>query len=257
MRDIRGALDKAEFALLLGWNDIAKRYRRSFFGGFWLTISMAILIGTLGLIFGALFGLPLAEYLPHVSVGLIFWAFMSGAITEGCSAFIQSQNIILQIRLPFFLHVIRVFFRNLVTLGHNILIYPLVMLIVAKGPGITVLLAIPGFILMALNLLWIMTVLSVLCARYRDLIQIVQNLLQVLFYATPIMWLPETLAGKPIIEVLKFNPFYHLLAIVRDPLTGSPPETVSWTVCIAGAIAGWLIALLVLGRSRRHIPFWL
>jgi len=256
-RDIGEAARKREFAFLLGWNDIAKRYRRSLFGEFWLTISMAILIGTLGVIFGSLFGLPLAVYLPHVSTGIILWTFASSSISEGCSAFIDAQNIILQVRLPLFLHVIRVLYRNVMILAHNFAIYPIVMVIVWKGPGLGVLLAIPGIILVLLNLLWMMTVLAVLCARYRDLIQIVQNLLQVLFYATPIMWLPETMADKPFSFVLKLNPFYHLLGVVRDPLVGTPPDPVNWLVCLAAAVLGWLVATVVLGRYSRKIPYWL
>lgn len=153
-RDIREAAGKHEFAFLLGWNDVAKRYRRSLFGEFWLTISMAILIGTLGIIFGSLFGLPLKVYLPHLSTGVILWTFASSSISEGCSAFIDAQNIILQVRLPLFLHVIRVLYRNVMILAHNFAIYPIVMAIVWKGPGLGVLLAIPGVILVSLNLLW-------------------------------------------------------------------------------------------------------
>ncbi len=257
MRDIREAAGKHEFAFLLGWNDIAKRYRRSLFGEFWLTISMAILIGMLGVIFGSLFGLPLKVYLPHVSTGVILWTFASSSISEGCSAFIDAQNIILQVRLPLFLHVIRVLYRNVMILAHNFAIYPIVMAIVWKGPGLGVLLAIPGVILVSLNLLWMTTVLAVVCARYRDLIQIVQNLLQVLFYATPIMWLPETMADKPFSFVLKLNPFYHFLAVVRDPLAGTAPDPVNWIVCLVAAVLGWLVAGIILGRYSRKIPYWL
>ena len=39
----------------LGWNDILQRYQRSILGPLWLTISMAVLIGALGLLYAKLF----------------------------------------------------------------------------------------------------------------------------------------------------------------------------------------------------------
>ena len=110
---------------------------------------------------------------------------------------------------------------------------------------------------MALNVLWMMLILSVVCARYRDLTQIIQNLLQVTFYLTPLMWMPQTLPEGPYRLVLAFNPFYHLMCLVRAPLFGELPTSTNWMVCIALAIAGWTVALHVYGRYRHRIPYWL
>src|ERR1700728_5333832 len=51
--------------LLLGMNDIRQRYRRSRLGQFWITLAMAIQIGTLGFLYSYLFHLPVAQYLAY------------------------------------------------------------------------------------------------------------------------------------------------------------------------------------------------
>ena len=72
-------------------------------------------------------------------------------------------------------------------------IYPIVLLAVGRAPTWDIFLAVPGFVILSLNLLWIMLILGVLCARYRDMTQVMQNLLQVMMYLTPVMWMARTL----------------------------------------------------------------
>ena len=77
LTDLIGALNKIHLALMLGWQDIKQRYRRSKLGPFWLTISMGIMITMIGIIFGQALSVPLKEYLPFVASGIIFWNFIS------------------------------------------------------------------------------------------------------------------------------------------------------------------------------------
>lgn len=255
--DIGAALEKHHLATTFSWQDVAQRYRRSRVGVFWLTINMGVLIGALGFVFGTLFRSPMEEFLPYICVSLIIWSFISTAINEGCTAFISAEGIILQVRMPLFTHVLRTLYRNAIILGHNILIYPVVLLAVGRVPTWDVFLAVPGFIILSLNLLWIMLILGLLCARYRDMTQVMQNLLQVIMYLTPVMWMPRTLPEGISRLLLDLNPFYHLISVVRDPLLGQLPSVASWTACIAFAIVGWTVALLLFDRYRHRIPYWL
>ena len=57
--DLRAAIRQKHIFMTLGWQDVLARYRRSRVGAFWLTINMAVLIATLGIIFGLLFQTPI------------------------------------------------------------------------------------------------------------------------------------------------------------------------------------------------------
>jgi hypothetical protein len=46
---------------------------------FALSALVAVMIGSLGLIFGTLFGQPMREFLPYLAVGLVVWNFMSAS----------------------------------------------------------------------------------------------------------------------------------------------------------------------------------
>ncbi|MDE2153978.1 MAG: ABC transporter permease, partial [Betaproteobacteria bacterium] len=59
INDLFASLRSWRLWTLLGWLEIRQRYARSKLGPFWLTISMGVLVGTLGLIYGTLLGKPL------------------------------------------------------------------------------------------------------------------------------------------------------------------------------------------------------
>src|ERR1700739_1871507 len=87
------------------------------------------MIGGMGFIYAKLFHTELQDYLPMLTVGLIFWMFIAGLITEGCGTFVGVQGVIQQVRLPFPLHAYRLVYRNLLLLAHNFVIVPIVLVI--------------------------------------------------------------------------------------------------------------------------------
>jgi len=255
--DINAGAKCYYLAGVLGWQDVRQRYRRSKLGPFWLTISMGVLIGCMGMVFGKLFKTPIQEFLPFISIGVILWGFISSSVTEGCATFIVSENIIKQLPIPLFVHTLRMIWRNLIILGHNIIIFPLVLIAVGKPIGLTALLCIPGLIVLIINLMWISLILAVVCARYRDFSQIIASFIQVAFYLTPIIWMPKTIPTDIGLYLLQFNPVYHLVEIVRAPLLGQQPTIANWLVSIAIGMIGSIGAINFYGKYKRSIAYWL
>lgn len=257
LSDIAGAIKRFPLVGMLGWQDVRQRYRRSALGPFWITLSMGVMIATIGLVFGQLFNTPMQEYLPFLTIGMVLWSFVASVVTEGSTGFIAAEAVIKQLPLPMFVHILRLVWRNLLILAHNLVIVPIVMLIVGKSIGPLALLAIPGLLMLALNLSWIALILAILCARYRDIPQIVASVLQVVFYLTPIMWVPKLLPARAAVYLLDSNPAFHLMEVVRAPLLGQQPSAENWYAVLAMAAIGWLAAIVVFGRHKRRIAFWL
>lgn len=257
MKEIISGINKLPLVSVLGWNDIRTRYRRSAIGPFWLTISMGVMIASIGLVFGQIFKTPMDEYLPFLAAGIILWAFITGTINEGCTSFIDAEGMIKQLPIPLFVHVLRVLWRNLLILGHNILILPLVFLVMDKGLTPMMLLVIPGLVLVLICLSWLMLLFAVLCARYRDLPQIIASLVQVVFYLTPIIWMPTLLPNRVGTTFLQLNPFYHLIELIRAPLLGGIPSLTSWLVILIISLVGWSFTLLFFSRFRHRVAYWL
>lgn len=257
LQDFVDTLNRLSLVNRLSWHDIRGLYRRSIIGPFWLTISMGIIIACIGIIFGTIFGKPMGDYLPFLAVGLIIWAFLTDTIKESCMAFISAEALIKQLPLPLFLHVVRVIWRNVIVLSHNLLILPIVYFVMGVELKVTVLIAIPALFLVALFLSWLGLLVAMLCARYRDLPQIIGSFLLAGFYITPVIWMPELLVDRLGSNVLDFNIFYHLLEIIRAPLLGYIPNISSWVIVGTSTLFGWIFTVVMFLRLRRFIPYWL
>lgn len=257
LRDILQSIKNISLPIYLAKTDIRQRYRRSMLGPWWITISTGVMIGCIGMIFGGLFKSPMHEFLPFLSIGLILWTFISSVINESTTVLVNSESIIKQLPLPIFSHILRMVSRNVFILFHNLLIFPIVCLVVQKSINLNILFCLPGFIILVLNLLWVSLILSIICARFRDMSQIVASLLQIAFYVTPIIWMPKLLPARTSLMILNPNPFYHLFAIVRDPILGNAPSLLNWVVSILILLIGSVASASLFNHYRARISYWL
>jgi ABC-2 type transport system permease protein/lipopolysaccharide transport system permease protein len=215
---------------------------------------MGIMVGALGFLYAQFFGQPIRNYLPFLALGIIIWGFISSLILEGCVVFIASESVIRQLRAPLSIHVFRVLWRNLIIFAHNMVIYLVIMLIFDIWPGTRALLAIPGMLILCLNGIWASFLVGLLSARFRDIPMITANIIQILFFFTPIIWNVEQLRTSKLVAEL--NPFYHLIEIVRMPLLGHSPPLSTWLVGLGVTAVGYLVALGFFVRFRARIAYW-
>jgi lipopolysaccharide transport system permease protein len=254
-RDLLAAIWAWPLWTMLGWNDIRQRYRRSVLGPFWITLSMAIFIALLGVIYSNIFKIEIRTYLPFLTLGYIVWGFISQTTNESSIAFQEGERIIRQIRLPYAVFVLRVVWRNFIVFLHTIVIFIPIAVIFDVRPGYVGLLALPGLALVYINQVWVTLTLAILCTRYRDVQQIVTTAVQIMLFVTPIMW-PITALGSAVM-IAYANPLYHIIDLVRAPMLGHAPSHLSWLVAITSAVVGWTIAILLLRRASRRLVFWL
>lgn len=257
LRDVKASFKDIKLPAFLAYSDIRQRYRRSSLGPFWITISMGVTIACIGIIFGNIFKAPLKEFLPFLSAGLILWGFISSVLSEATSVFPSAEGIIRQLPIPLFTHILRMITRNLYILAHNLIVLPIVYICVQRPVDPVAFLAIPGLLVLLVNLAWMTLLISIICARYRDLTQIVASILQIFFYVTPIIWMPSLLPSRASIMILEPNPFFHLLSIVREPLLGIAPTLNNWVFSLAMALIGSLFSIVLFNIYRKRISYWL
>jgi lipopolysaccharide transport system permease protein len=240
----------ASFAL----HEIRQRFRRSLLGPFWLTASMGIFVGALGLISTTLFKQDAHQTLPYIATGIIFWGFLTTSIIEGANCFISREGYIRNVPLPLSVHLYQMLMRNIIIWVFNMAIYVAVLLLFGINPGWGALLFLLGGPIFLINAAWMALVAGILSTRFRDIPQVISSLIQVVFFLTPVFWSTATMPDRP--AFVTFNPFYHLLSIVRDPLLGEVPPADSWLASIALALAGLLVGAQLYRRAQPRIAYW-
>jgi ABC-type polysaccharide/polyol phosphate export permease len=255
LRDLVASVGRLDLAWSLAWHDVVSRYRGSILGPFWITLSMGLMVMGIGLVYARLFGLSLHDFIPFVALGIVFFGMITGTINEGCETFVQASGMLSQTSLPMFTFVWRTVLRNLISLGHNLVIVVAVLIYFgfwrdANGP-----VAALGLLLLVLNASWISMLVAIASARFRDIPQIVMSVTQFAMFMTPVFWKPDRFGAHH--AVLAFNPFYHMLEAVRAPLLGTQVAPHTYLILSGMALAGWALAFYVFAATRRRIVHYL
>ncbi|AKE40320.1 ABC transporter permease [Corynebacterium kutscheri] len=259
--DLVRGFTQHELWLQLGWQDIKQRYRRSVLGPLWITIATGVMAVALGLLYSVLFKIDVATFLPHVTVGLIMWNFISGCIKEGSEVFIDNEGLIKQLPSALSVHVYRLVWKQTLFLAHNLVIWVILMIIFPRPLDWDMLLAVPAMALLVINGVWVSMFFGIVATRYRDVAPLLEAGTQLLFYVTPIVWMTSTLyeQGGEISQRAKLaqlNPLYHYLEIIRAPMIGAELPAYHWWVVLACTIVGVCVALLAMRQWRFRVSYW-
>lgn len=241
--------------LTLGWQDIRLRYRRSLLGPFWITISMAITIYTMGFLYGNIFKMDLQHYFPFLATGIITWALISTTITESTGSLLESSGYIRQIKLPFIVFILRILIRNLIIFAHNLVVLIPIIFFCHVPVGLQTLAILPGLLIIIVTGMGFGLSLGMLGARFRDINQLIVSVIQVFFFLTPIIWEPQTLAERYHF-IVKLNPFAQFVDLVRAPLLGTLPTVYDYTVTTSIALISLVIMFGIFARARHRIIYW-
>jgi ABC-type polysaccharide/polyol phosphate export permease len=154
------------------------------------------------------------NFILYLCIGLWIWNYISLAVPSyGNSLF--NNRLILNININphqvlYILHfrLFITFFLNLVILGVFLLFFTIQFNILA-------------FLLGSLTLIILVhqvgKLLSIISLYYRDITQLINSMMIVLFFLSPIFWYPQQLSANKL-YLLQFNPVYHILNVFRDAI---------------------------------------
>lgn len=241
-------------AWFFAWSDMRARYKRSVLGPFWLVLGTVIGVVGLGLVWSVLLNTQRSEFIPSLTVGLVLWQAISGAITLSTSVFARNASVIKNIKTPSWRISLELAFQQLVNFSHNCVVIAVVLLIYPKGLGLVSFLVIPGLILVFLNIFWIIHILGFMGARFRDFDPLVSALMPIIFFLSPVLYRSHQLG--PLELIMKLNPVAYWIEIVRDPLFGSVPALDDYLIVIVTTLAGLMLASWMTRAKAHRLPYW-
>lgn len=255
-QDLLDGFRQWRLCISLSWLDIKQRYRRAIVGPFWITISMLILVLTLGTVYPVLFHQDVHSFLPYLAAGLIVWNFCTSTINESLTTFVQAEGLIKQGGIPLSLHVLRTIIRNFIINLHHIVVMLFIYMWQPALLNWNILLLIPGFMLMLANFWWVSVIFGILGTRFRDLSPVVTNLLQILFFLTPVIYRADALPPH-LSWIYRVNPMYYLVEAARAPMLGVAPSSDVYLVLISCIAGGSWLAFALFRKMRPRIAYWL
>jgi ABC-type polysaccharide/polyol phosphate export permease len=239
----------------LGMEDLSDRYRRTLLGIFWVAASFAAFVFIKVLVFQQMASVPVAEFALYVTIGFGLWTFISSMVIDGCLVYTGSRGWILGSNIPYPVFFLQCIYRNLLVFGMILVVVAASVAWHKEEWSPVMLAAIPALVVYVVTSLWLVAIFAPLCARYRDLLHLMQTIMRLMFFATPIIWMTPR-AGVLAI-VAKYNVATHFIEIVRKPLIYDTVPYDSWMVVVAVNAVGLLVGYLSYALTRNRIAYWL
>lgn len=256
LNELSDALKSWRVWCSLAIQDILIRYRGSTLGPFWITISTAITAYSMGYLYGFLFHIDRMSYLPYFTTGIIAWTFISMVINESTKIFIDSKPYMENIQLSCIVYVFRLVLRNIIIFFHNLPVFISIAFLYQMKVDANLLLLIPSLFILSLNGLFFGTLIALISTRFPDVGSIIFNILQVVFFITPIMWSPVNVPEKFHFYLI-LNPFYYFISLIRNPLLSQPFSIQELTGITVLTCLGLCLFLPIVKTYSKRVIFWL
>ena len=250
---IRGLL------LTLTGRELEARYRGSFLGYFWSLVNPLLLLGVYTLVFDVVFQARWGEAHPYsvfLVTGLFPWIWLSSSLLDSTSSLVQSSALIRKAVFPAEALPLVTVLAHLV---HFLLALPIaaIALVVARVLGFPVggwpAIALPLVILVQLPFVaGLALALAALNVHFKDVRDLLQNLLTLGFFVTPILYPLSTLESIPWAWiVVALNPFTPFVRLYQELLfAGSWPDPGLWLAAVGLALIAWAGGTWIFERLR-------
>ncbi|MGH8030423.1 MAG: ABC transporter permease [Arenimonas sp.] len=239
------------------WLDIIIRYRKSMLGLVWILVPPALYVFGMGLFFAQVQGADSFAFMAHLGLGYLLFRLMMMVLVDSTSILPAHAGYILDghVRLTDF--VLRVVIKAAFYLLTSLIVLVPVVLLAPNFDLAGVPWAMLGMVLLMLNMVWMSGVVSLFGARFPDTHEFMGNVFMVGFIITPILWYAKDApAGTMHGTLMRLNPCFHLIEIVRAPLLGEAMSRFSLGAAAAMAVVGWILWIVTFRRYARYVPLW-
>jgi ABC-type polysaccharide/polyol phosphate export permease len=251
LEDIFTSITHYNLWLYLGIRDLSLEHARAFLGILWPMIGAFAWITIVYLFMGPSLSGGNINYLAYVSIGIVIYNFASGILIGGVSCFFRYKGIILNIPNPLFIYPLRTLTKVSAGVFLQITFIAISLLLCDIKPQIEWFFIIPSLLCYLITGVFLILIMGIIGVRVGDLRFMMQSIMRLLMFATPIFWYPAESGVRMIATV--FNPLAHYIAIIRNPLMGIPIDILSIYVVVCCTLSSILIGLILFRNSRNNI----
>jgi ABC-2 type transport system permease protein len=240
--------------VMLAVTDFKLRFFGSVLGYLWTLMRPLMLFGVLYFVFTEVvrFGNGIPHYPVYLLTAIVMFSFFSETTGRGVKALVERENLLRKVRFPRLVIPLAVSLNSLFNLGLNLIVVFIFVFASGIEPRATWLELIPLVLLLVAFATSIAMLLSALYVRYRDMEPIWEVALQILFYASPIIYVQKSLPDS-IEAAAMANPLATIMSQMRyalvDPHAPSAGELIGGVallliplaVVVAACLLGWFV----------------
>ena len=232
--------------------EIRGKYKGSFLGVLWSFVNPLLQVLVYAIVFPYIMRVKTDNYLEYLIIGIIPWTFFTTVISQGIITIRMNSGIIKKVYFPREILPISVAASGLV----NFLISCIIILLFCIFGGIGVswhLILLP--VIAIIQFVFTLGLVFALCAiniYIKDTEYIVQFIVNMLFYATPILY-PVTLFPAGIRWILYLNPMTSIVEFYRDIfMYHTWPNISSLLLLVLSSLVIFFIGLLIFRKLEKR-----
>jgi lipopolysaccharide transport system permease protein len=256
MQELANLYRHRQLIATLTARDLKARYRGSLLGYFWSLANPLLLLAVYTLVFTKFFPQQVVSPYPlYLFSGILPWTFFAAATLESTSAISSNAGLIKKVMFPAEALPLVVVLSHLV---HFALAIPILLAATLAFAALgqftispTILLTPVLMLLQTLFVAGIAMTVSSASVLFRDLRDIVANLMQLGFFVTPIIYLIDNIQSRPLRALLRVNPMTPFVVSYQDVLFfGRLPSLSDSILMVAYAAGSLLMGFFVFDRLR-------
>lgn len=246
------------FWLHLTAADLRARFRRTSLGMFWAMLQPMLMALVIAFVMQHAFNDSYAHYFIYIYLGMIMWEFFTSSINLGADSLIRAEGYIKQVRKPILIYPLKSVLHGLVIFGCGALGYGLLVATLYQELFFWTWIFLPLFAFMMMIFCVPVAVISaVINIMFRDFRQSINVLIQVMWFASPVLLKRDIYEQGKLQLLSSVNPLTSLLDLIRDPmLLGKVPEMHDILIVLGWSAALWLVAIWLLMRHERRVVFY-
>ncbi len=194
-------------------------------------------------------------YILNLTLGLFVWNFLVNCVLESCEILNESKSIYKLKNIGILNPSLRVMFRNLITSFHQLLAVTIVFFIYGGSLIKLIWIALISP-LIAIAILPLMIINSLMCLRFRDLSLLINMVMPILFFVSPIIWTNKFIDSEYAIY-LQFNPISYIVNVTRDPILNGTLPINSILILFTIFIVSTIVCIFLLRKIKNKFIMWL
>jgi lipopolysaccharide transport system permease protein len=242
-----------ELLFFLVWRDVKIRYKQTVLGAAWAVLQPLTTMIIFSVIFGRLAGIR-SEDVPYplfVFAGLMPWIFFSGGVTLAGQSLINQQQMLTKIYFPRLFIPTAIVGALLIDLLISLGIYACLLAGYRVVPSWQV-------VLLPLIIFWTVVAtlgfsysLAALTVLYRDFRYVIPFLVQILMYASPVIY-PATLLPRRLQGIFALNPMFGIIEAYRSTILGTPWDRNGVAISALSTLALFVFGLYYFRKTERR-----
>jgi lipopolysaccharide transport system permease protein len=239
-----------DLILRLAFSDFKLRYKSSALGFFWSLLEPLLMLLVLYVVFSNLMRIQVEYYQLFLLLGIILWNFFDRGTSMSIWGIVGKPNLVQKIYFPRDILVISTCVTAMMMTALEFVVFIIFMAVFRVMPGMTIFYFPILFTFEFLIVLGLSTALSALNVYFRDVMFIWRVIVQVGFFATPILY-PITIFPENIRWIVMLNPMAQIVTMMRDcTLYGIPPEPLNLAYVALSTLVILLIGYFIFDRME-------